>query len=521
MKHLTLYRQYRPQKFSEIIGQEHIVRTLQNAIRLDRVAHAYLFFGPRGTGKTTMARLLAKSLNCEKGPIEEPCDECSRCKQITQGTFLDLIEIDAASTRGIEEIRDLREKILFTPVEGNYRIYIIDEVHMLTAEAFNAFLKTLEEPPSHSILIMATTEIHRIPPTIASRCQRFEFRRLKEELIIERIEEVCIKEKIKIDKESSLFIAKYADGSLRDALSLLEQVISFSGKEVELKSAYQVLGMPEREYLENVVENLLKKNLVKCLEIIDNFEADGKDFIQITKALIEMFKDFLISKLEQKIYNIKMPDLPEIKKSEIMEIINILIKTYENMRYESQKKLFLEVALISIAALDYKDVVLNEKPTEKIIKSQPILDNKKSLSQEQPLQSIPELNKKEPEKISDKINLTLENIKARWKDFLLFVKKEGGIPLTAYLNSAVLVEFKNSILGLKIPFYFDYERIKDEKNFKLLEKLLESFFEKEIKLNLFLDTISKDNKKNIPQQKKEISIEDNEFLELFPGSSLE
>ena len=232
MSYVVIARRWRPQQFDEIIGQEHVSKTLSNAIANERIAHSYIFTGPRGVGKTTTARILAKALNCEKGPTATPCNDCASCKSITLGNSLDVLEIDGASNRGIDEIRNLRENIRYTPTQGKYKIYIIDEVHMLTKEAFNALLKTLEEPPEHALFIFATTEIHKVPATILSRCQRFDFRRIPLKTIMEHLQNICTQDKIDIEEEALLQIAKKADGSMRDSQSILDQIISYSGQRV-------------------------------------------------------------------------------------------------------------------------------------------------------------------------------------------------------------------------------------------------------------------------------------------------
>lgn len=297
MTYRALYRAWRPQTFDEVLGQEHVSRTLKNAIATDRLAHAYLFCGPRGTGKTSMAKILAKALNCEHGPTPEPCDSCSLCRRIREGYCLDVLEMDAASNRGIDEIRSLRDQVNLAPTEARYKVYIIDEVHMLTAEAFNAFLKTLEEPPPRVVFVLATTEPERIPPTILSRCQRFDFRRLTPEVIAQRLGQVAKAEGLTVEPRSLALIARAAEGSLRDALGLLDQCISFSGKTIRHEDVLELLGAPPGEVLTGIVAALGERNAGRALELLDTLRAQGKDPRLILKDLILWLRNLMLLKV--------------------------------------------------------------------------------------------------------------------------------------------------------------------------------------------------------------------------------
>lgn len=296
MSYVVIARRWRPQQFDEVIGQEHVSRTLANAIANNRIAHAYIFSGPRGVGKTTTARILAKAVNCEKGPTPTPCNECASCKAITQGNSLDVVEIDGASNRGIDEIRNLREKIRFAPAMGKYRVYIIDEVHMLTKEAFNALLKTLEEPPEHVIFIFATTEIHRVPATILSRCQRFDFRRIAVRTIMEHLQRICKAEKIEIEEEALLQIAKKADGSMRDAESILDQIISYAGTKITFEDVVQALGVIHQDFyfkLTDQIKNAAIKDIILSADTI--FET-GHDLNEFLLGFEEHLRNILVIK---------------------------------------------------------------------------------------------------------------------------------------------------------------------------------------------------------------------------------
>ncbi len=293
----ALYRKWRPRLWDQVVGQDHVVQTLQNAIRSERVGHAYLFAGPRGTGKTTTARLLAKAVNClAESPAERPCDRCEHCQAVNNGRFLDLIEIDAASNTSVDDVRDLRDKINFAPTQGKYKVYIIDEVHMLSTAAFNALLKTLEEPPPHAIFILATTEIHKIPATVLSRCQRHEFRRIPVKLIVQHLQRLCQQEKVDVDEETLTLIARQATGSLRDAISLLDQLASTGGP-VRLADAQQVLGTAAGQSVIELVEALLERDAARGLTTIHAALDSGSDPRQFARQVVDYCRNLLLVRL--------------------------------------------------------------------------------------------------------------------------------------------------------------------------------------------------------------------------------
>ena len=296
MSYLVIARKYRPQTFDEVVGQEHIARTLKNAIEMKRMAHAYLFSGPRGVGKTTTARILAKALNCQIGPTSSPCNQCTACTEITDGRALDVIEIDGASNRGIDEVRELRENVKFTPSSLRYKIYIIDEVHMLTDPAFNALLKTLEEPPEHIVFMFATTEPHRIPLTIKSRCQRFNFKLIPRVQIIERLKHICQKENIKIDQDSLMLIARSGEGSMRDAESIMDQVVSYTGKEVKKEEVIFILGILPMELLNRATDMIIESRPKDILNLLDEINEGGYNIHQFINDLRQHFRNILILK---------------------------------------------------------------------------------------------------------------------------------------------------------------------------------------------------------------------------------
>ncbi|MER2256774.1 MAG: DNA polymerase III subunit gamma/tau, partial [Priestia megaterium] len=286
MAYQALYRVYRPQSFNDVVGQQHIIKTLQNALVQEKFSHAYLFSGPRGTGKTTAAKILAKAVNCEKAPIAEPCNECATCRGITDGSISDVIEIDAASNNGVDEIRDIRDKVKYAPSAVRYKVYIIDEVHMLSIGAFNALLKTLEEPPAHVIFILATTEPHKIPLTIISRCQRFDFKRISPEDIVYRMKEVLGSEELEVSEDALYEIAKASEGGMRDALSLLDQSISYSTDKVSLEDVLSITGAVSQSFIVKIVQAIFNKNIVEALDSVESLIKNGKDPARFVEDLI-------------------------------------------------------------------------------------------------------------------------------------------------------------------------------------------------------------------------------------------
>ncbi|OGZ45800.1 MAG: DNA polymerase III, subunit gamma and tau [Candidatus Ryanbacteria bacterium RIFCSPHIGHO2_01_FULL_48_27] len=355
MSEQVLYRKYRPKSFSEIAGQEHIMRVLQNALKLGRIAHAYLFAGPRGTGKTTIARLLAKSVNCPEGKPDEPCNKCEICMEFSSGHALDLVEIDAASSRGIDEIRELREAVRLMPARAKYKVYIIDEVHMLTKEAFNALLKTLEEPPAHAIFILATTELEKVPETIISRCQTFEFKKLSVPVIIKRLEGIVSAEHIKADAEALRLVALFADGGLRDAESMLGQVLASSDK-ITLEDVRMILGAPDSEAVEGLVAALLKKDTSRALELIDQTIDQGTDPQFFAKLLVRLTRHLYLFKLNPRHIELAGSELSpeevsfikahqEASPEELQKLLKILIDAYWNSFRTVFPQLPLELAV--------------------------------------------------------------------------------------------------------------------------------------------------------------------------------
>lgn len=360
MSYVALYRKWRPDEFEEVKGQEHVVTTLKNQITHDRVGHAYLFCGTRGTGKTTVAKLFAKAVNCEN-PREDgsPCNECATCKAISLGSSLNVKEIDAASNNGVDNIRDIRDDVQYTPTEGKYKVYIIDEVHMLSAGAFNALLKTLEEPPSYVIFILATTESHKIPVTILSRCQKYDFRRISLDTIYERLMELLGREGIEAEEKAVRYVAKTADGSMRDALSLLDQCISFYlGQKLTYEKVLEVLGVVDIEVFNKLTTDVSRGLTMDALAIIDEVVWQGRELSQFVMDYTWYLRDLMLLKVSEGVNdqldlsaeNIKsMLEVAEnIEINTIMRYIRVLSELSNDLRYVTQKRVALEVAVIRL-----------------------------------------------------------------------------------------------------------------------------------------------------------------------------
>ena len=362
MVYLPFARKWRPQDFDEIVGQEHITTTLKNAISMARLHHAYLFTGPRGIGKTSTARIFSKALNCEKGISIKPCNACSSCKEITAGSSMDVIEIDGASNRGIDEIRNLRESVKFSPSKGLFKIYIIDEVHMLTTEAFNALLKTLEEPPMHVKFVFATTEPHKVLPTILSRCQRFDFRRIQMKDIIAKLHEVSKVESLDIDEDAFLYIAKASDGSMRDAESILDQMASFSKGKIHLKDVIESLGMIDQETLFRSAELIINKDVGSGIHLVDEILNSGKDAKQFLLELLEHFRNIMIVKsgiVSDEIINLPKDSIGRVKKQadaltqgDIFYIISVISSGLKMIKQLLPERIVFELSMIKLASRD-------------------------------------------------------------------------------------------------------------------------------------------------------------------------
>lgn len=485
MEYQTLYRRWRPRGFNDFVGQNHVVTTLVNAVTGKKVAHAYLFTGPRGTGKTSIAKIVAKALNCEAPTGAEPCDRCSSCARINDGVFMDAIEIDAASNRGIDEIRDLREKVKFAPAEGKYKIYIIDEVHMLTAEAFNALLKTLEEPPEFVVFILATTEIHKIPATILSRCQRFDFKRFTINEIKGRLEQIVKAEKLEASGEGLELIAKHADGGMRDAVGLLEQALAHSEGKLDEADVRAILGLIDREEIESITLAIKDRNTKKALEVLADVNQGGKDLWQFGRSLVEHFRELLLAALGSE-------KETELNPGELIRIIENLADATQEVKRSQQSSLPLELALIklttqcSIRDLEARvaklETLLQENPTPVKNKLNPVIDNAPLTRK---IAETANTRPKETKEITAQFTEPLiTNPLKHWEVFLEVIKKKKRT-LAALVQEGKPLKFEGDELVVGFPpnLKFHLENVKLPNNKELLEDILKKLSGQNLKIN--------------------------------------
>ncbi len=478
MSYLVIARKYRPQSFDQIVGQEHVTQTLKSAIAQGKVAHAYLFSGPRGVGKTSAARILAKSLNCENGISADPCQKCANCVEITQGSSLDVLEIDGASNRGIDEVRALRENVKFSPVSGRFKIYIIDEVHSLTHDAFNALLKTLEEPPAHVKFIFATTEAHRVLPTILSRCQRFDFKRIPTYLLVQKLSEIAKQEKIEIDTESLNEIALSSGGGLRDAQTILDQLSAYSGKKIEKGIVREILGLIEREVLEQFIAFVAERDTVKLLDLVRQLEERGTDLGQLVNNLIQHCRNLMICQVGVKdLANVL--DLPKeviekvrqqaakLNKDETLFILHTLVGLQLEMKRATFPKILLELALIRMTEMrqwiQIPELVEKLKELEAKVGDEPAAGSLKK--SEPPLNSVPNSP------------VSLEQITQSWPSLAQKIRSQK-VPLGAALQVGKPSALEGKRLTLSFPSAESFHKEIAERgnNKKLIEQELQVIF---------------------------------------------
>lgn len=480
MGYEVLARKWRPQTFADVVGQNHVTQTLHNAIQRDRLAHAYLFVGPRGTGKTTTARILAKALNCQDRQGSEPCNRCDSCKEIMKGSSLDVIEIDGASNRGIGDVQELRDNVRYAPVRGPFKIYIIDEVHMLTREAFNAILKTLEEPPPHVKFFFATTEPQKVLTTILSRCQRFDLRRINIADITAQLQKISKAEGITISADALLAIARGAEGGLRDAESALDQLVSFRGKTIEEADVLSVFGLISRTQLEGLTDAILDGNIPSIIEAVAKIDESGKDMQRVVLELLDQFRNLLIVMHAGK--NAAAFDLPETqidtlknqaaKSSDgrLLRIIELLIDADSRMRYALSKRTMLETALIrasraaTVATVDelMKQVVA--------LKAMPSAPADAAVHEDAAAYDV----KKKP---SD----NLERLKTAWTGLIEHISK-GAPQSKNYLADTVPLSASEThvTIGIDPEFSREIPNLENPRTLLFIQKTLSSFLKRPV-----------------------------------------
>ncbi len=519
MGYTALYREWRPQNFYDIVGQEHITTTVKNQILNNRIAHAYLFCGTRGTGKTTTAKVFAKALNCLDLKDGEPCNKCDMCRKINEGLAIDVTELDAASNNGIDKIRDIIDDVKYPPQEARHKVYIMDEVHMLSIGAVNAFLKTLEEPPNNVIFILATTDPQKLPITILSRCQRFDFKRINNNEITERLRKIVNEQNALADDKSLNLIARVSDGAMRDALSILDQAISMGNGAVQYDVLVSMLGLVTNDNLFNLTNSVTQRNIEKSISIIDEVVYAGKDIYLFIKDLIAHYRNILMAKVtnnpeevldmsEENISLIK-EQASKIRAEEVMRYIRILQETESNAKISKQARLYLELAIIKMCKIEYD--TSNEVILTRINKLEEGLKNGSlkvvSNTNNDQANSKEEVAKRPAVRENKRITInnvmanenskvTLNDIQRSWKDILERFKARRAMIVYASILTGKPVECKNGILTIEYEdqYKFNKDRLEKPEYKSVIQEVLAEIFREDIKVMFEVEESSSDEK---------------------------
>lgn len=529
----ALYRRFRPKTFDEVLGQEHVTVTLKNQIKNNNIGHAYIFSGTRGTGKTSTAKIFARAVNCTNSTDGNPCNSCEVCVGLMNESIMDVIEMDAASNTGVDDVREIREKVKYPPSKGRYKVYIIDEVHMLSKGAFNALLKTLEEPPSHLIFILATTEVEKLPQTILSRCQRFEFKRLTTNTIVHHLGDICDEIGLKAEEKALRLIGRNSDGAMRDALSLLDQCISFSEGILTYDATLSILGIANEDLIFKLVDYIIDGDLDMALQKLNEIIQDGKDINQLIKDLISHFRNLMIGKTAENPLDIIDADedtvkryVEQSKKMSLHHILNGLqaLNDGENRaKWSAQPRIILEMTMVKLIELkDELSLIERVERLEKIVESgyvKEVSTTKKDLVK--PKESTPvkakKIKKEKSEEsikaniVDDGKDISFEHIKGEWNKVLQKIKKQR-IGTQALLMEGNLVSYNNGILtiGYADGFGIHKQAISKKEHKEFVEEAVSSYFNKEIRIEFIMLDDKKDNSKE--DEKEEMIKEAVDFF---------
>ena len=519
--HKALYRVYRPQKFEDVVGQEHITKTLRNQIENNNIGHAYLFSGTRGTGKTSTAKIFARAVNCLESKDQEPCNNCDVCKDILNDNIMDVVEIDAASNNSVDDIRELRESVKYSPTKAKYKVYIIDEVHMLSQGAFNALLKTLEEPPSYVIFILATTEPHKIPATILSRCQRFDFKRVTVKDITSRMKKICSEEDIEVEDKALNLIARNSQGALRDALSILDQCISFGDKKIEYNDVVELLGTVNIEQLFDLAQYIINQDTKESLKVLNEFIVWGKDIRNLINDLIDHFRNLMICKVSTDLDEIiSLPDeiidqlrsqADTVNNNDLIRILNILSTTQDNIKTASNPRVVAEVTMMKIAQPMFDEskeaLIKRIENLERVIESGNIKVTTVSESQKEESSTIDNKEEVEYEQVkSEDVNL----IEHAWKNILKSIKADKNMPVYALLGDVRDFNVYNSQLYLIFDdnYGFAKTRLSSPETIDYIQNKIKEIVNRSFSVKIFL----KSEVKNIDLDIKETSNDKGEEI---------